>query len=437
MRDFPKDSQGRYLARVPVVEDNPFVRAQMQQLVARHVAEVRVAMDGAAGLDVWRGWLPDLVITDIQMPNMDGLEMSEAIKGEDDSAQIIMVTSSNDRLNLQRALDIGIDRYVVKPVEEGLLLDALHKCLRDLQLSRSQQVGRLVFESVNEGVMVTDQHARILCVNPAFCQVTGYTEEEVLGQHPSILSSGQQDGAFYQAMWESLRGLGRWEGEIVNRRKNGEVYTEWLSIVAVEDASHQAMRYVGLFSDITERKLEEERIRRLAHYDALTGLPNRTFFMDRLQRALVRLGRRGGHLALLYLDLDRFKPLNDLHGHSFGDQVLAELARRMTACVRNVDMVSRRGGDEFVILIEAADAREASATVAGKLIQAVSLPCKVCGQEVSLGASVGVALYPEDGMMAESLVEAADAALYAAKRAGRGCFRYYDSQESDQATASV
>jgi diguanylate cyclase (GGDEF)-like protein/PAS domain S-box-containing protein len=400
------------------------------------VAEVRVAADGAAGLEMWRSWRPDLVITDIQMPGMDGLEMSEAIKREDAFAQVIVVTSSSDSEHLQRALDVGIGRYIVKPVEEEPLLATLRKCLGDLLRTRSAQVGRLVFESVKEGMLVTDEYARILSVNPAFCQVTGFEEAEVLGKRPSILSSGLQDARFYQDMWECLHNQGRWEGEVINRRKNGELYTEWLSIVAVEDASRQAIRYVGLFSDITERKLEEDRIRRMAHYDILTGLPNRVLFMDRLKRALVRLGRRGGNLALLYLDLDRFKPLNDLHGHAFGDQVLVELARRMAACVRDVDMVSRRGGDEFVILIEAEDAREASAMVAGKLIQEVSQPCTLSGQEVSLGASVGVALYPQDGMTAEALVEAADTALYAAKRSGRGCVRYY-SQASDQATASA
>jgi len=430
MREFTKDEQGRYQARVLVVEDDPILRTQLRYMVAKRVTEVREAPDGMAGLAAWREWVPDLVITDVLMPKMDGLEMSEIIRAEDPYAQIIVVTSSSEARHLRQALDIGIDRYVMKPLDEAFLLDALRKCLRDLQGIRDLHLARLVFESVSEGVMVTDDRGRILVVNPTFCELTGFREDEVLGQGAGILSSGTHDAAFYQAMWDSLKSLGRWAGEIVNRRKDGQHYTEWLSIVAVEEASRRATRYVGLFSDITERKREEERIRRMAHFDLLTGLPNRALFLDRLKRALSRVDRRGGDLALLFLDLDRFKPINDLHGHAFGDQVLIEAARRMTASVRAVDMVSRHGGDEFVILIEASDAREAAANVAAKLIDTISQPYTVWGREVVLGASLGVAIYPEDGKSADALLESADAALYNAKRAGRGQFRFF--AHSDQ-----
>jgi diguanylate cyclase (GGDEF)-like protein/PAS domain S-box-containing protein len=433
MREIPRDGQGRYEARVLVVEDDVILRAQLRHMVAKRVSEARDAADGAEGLASWRSWQPDLVITDIMMPVMDGLEMAAAIKQDDAGAQIIVVTSSAETEHLRQALDIGIDRYVLKPLDEPLLHDALHKCLLDLQRQRELHLARLVFESAGEGMMVTDETGRILAVNPSFCDVTGYREDEVLGQRASMLSSGRQDAEFYQVMWNSLRSVGRWAGEIVNRRKGGEVYTEWLSIVAVEEASRRATRYVGLFSDITEGKREEDRIRRLAHFDSLTGLPNRALLLDRMKRALVRLDRRGGDLALLYLDLDRFKPINDLYGHAFGDQVLAEVARRMSACVRDVDMVSRHGGDEFVILIEAADARGAAAMVAGKLINAISRPYSVWGREVSIGASVGVAIYPEDGRSADALLEAADHALYGAKREGRGDLRFFSQIDQQEA----
>ena len=226
MQSIPHDGQGRYQARVLVVEDDPILRAQLRHMVAKRVTEVRDAPDGAAGLELWWNWMPDLVITDIMMPVMNGMEMSAAIKRANTSAQLIVVTSSAEVEHLRWALDVGVDRYVMKPVDEGLLHDAIGKCLRDLQQNRELHLSRLVFESVSEGLMVTDELGRILAVNPYFCEVTGYREDEVLGKQPSLLASGQHDPKFYQTMWSSLRSLGRWAGEVINRRKNGEVYTE-------------------------------------------------------------------------------------------------------------------------------------------------------------------------------------------------------------------
>ena len=433
MRELPRDEAGRCEARVLVVEDDPILRAQMRHMVAKRVTEVREAPDGAAGLEMWWSWAPDLVVTDIMMPLMNGLEMATAIKRSNAQAQVIVVTSSAEVEHLRWALNLGVDRYVMKPVDEALLHDAMGKCLRDLQQQREMHLSRMVFESVSEGLVVTDEKGRIMAVNPYFCEVTGYREDEVLGKPPSILSSGQHDPQFYQSMWNSLDSVGRWAGEIVNRRKNGETYTEWLSIVAVEEPGNRSTRFVGMFSDITERKREEDHIRRLAHFDVLTGLPNRVLFMDRLKRSLARLDRQGGELGLLYLDLDRFKPVNDEFGHAVGDLVLIEAAKRMNGCVREMDMVSRRGGDEFVIILESDNVREAAALVAGKLIRAVSQPYSADGHDLAIGASVGIAVFPDDGKDADTLLKAADTALYNAKDAGRGDFHFF--QDADQERA--
>ncbi|MDP2432105.1 MAG: EAL domain-containing protein [Pseudomonadota bacterium] len=416
-------------ARVLVVEDDAITRVQLRRMLSHIVTEVRVATDGAEGLALWREWRPDLVVADIMMPVMNGLDMSRAIKEEEPETQIIVVSSSSEVEHLRQALDIGIDRYVSKPVDERLLHDAIGKCLRDLRRLRDLRMARLVFEAAGEGVVVTDTKGTILAVNPAFCEISGYREDEALGQTPAMLSSGHHDAEFYRHMWESLRGLGRWSGEILNRRKNGEIYPEWLSIVAVDEPGMHTTRYIGLFSDITERKREEERIRRLAHYDVLTGLPNRILFGDHMQRSLARLHRRGGQMAVLYLDLDRFKPVNDNYGHAFGDQVLSEAARRMAACMRDTDTISRRGGDEFVATLEAQDAKDTAALVSRKLIEAISQPYLIEGRQVSIGASIGVAIYPDDGADAEDLLASADAALYTAKQDGRGDFRFYRSED--------
>lgn len=432
MRGLPLNEHGQVQARVLVVDDDATTRDQLRQMISRLVTEVHAVDDGLSGLALWRGWRPDLVVTDIMMPIMDGLEMSKAIKQEDPEAQIIVVSFSSDTAHLRLALDIGIDRYVLKPLDEHLLDNAIAKCLLDLHRLRDLKLARLVFESASEGVMVTDDQGRIQSVNPAFSEITGYRADEAVGASATLLASGQHDADFFQHMWENLRSHGRWSGEVVNRRKGGELYSEWLSIVAVEENDARATRYIGLFSDITERKQEEERIRHLAHFDSLTGLPNRAQLLDRLRRAILRLGRRGEPLALLFLDLDRFKPINDQHGHALGDQVLVQAAERMAECVRDVDMVSRLGGDEFVVLLEAQDVPAAAALVARKLIEAVSRPYFIDNRELSIGASIGVAIFPHDGDDVESLLEAADNALYNAKREGRGSFRFF-SREDQQA----
>lgn len=439
MRGMVVNEVGQVQARVLVVEDDPVVRDQLRQTISRLVTETHAVDDGLTGLALWRSWQPDLVVTDILMPIMDGLEMSKAIKQSDPEAQIIVVSYSSDTAHVRQALDIGIDRYVLKPIDEHLLSNAVTNCLRDLQRLRDLKLARLVFESASEGVMLTDEKGRIQSVNPAFSEITGYRADEALGANAAMLASGRHDAAFFHAMWESLHSLGRWSGEVVNRRKNGELFAEWLSIVAVEEGDARATRYIGLFSDITERKQEEDRIRRMAHYDSLTGLPNRALLLDRLRRAISRVGRRGEPLALLYLDLDQFKPINDQYGHALGDQVLIQAAERMADCVREVDMVSRLGGDEFVVLLEAQDVPTAAALVARKLIEAVSLPYMIDGHELIIGASIGVAIHPHDGDDVDSLLDAADTALYQAKREGRGNFRFFchDDQEAVHARMSL
>lgn len=425
MSETPEKMRVLSSAHVLVVEDDAVLRHIFLHMVAAMGAEVRTAENGAVGLQVWKVWRPDLVLTDILMPMMDGLEMSRSIKALDADAQIVVVTSSSEVGHLRLALDIGIDRYVLKPVDPILLGDALVKALRDAHRLRELRLAKLVFEAAGEGMVVTDAQGIILTVNPAFCEISGYREDEVLGKTTAILNSGKQDRDFYRGMWDRLRAVGRWSGEIVNRRKSGELYPEWLSIVEVKDPAQRATRYVGLFSDITERKREEDHIRRLAHYDILTGLPNRILFADHLKRAVARMSRAGGKLAVLYLDLDRFKPVNDLYGHAAGDQVLMEAARRMAACMRTGDTISRRGGDEFVALLEARDAKNSAAIVGRKLIQAVSQPYEIDGHHLVIGASIGVALFPDDAGSADSLLAAADTALYAAKEEGRGDFRFF------------
>lgn len=408
------------------------MRSLIQSIVSPRVAAVFVAKDGVEGLELWRSEQPDVTITDIHMPRMDGLTMSEQIRGLDEDAQIVVMSSSSEVNDLSKAIEIGVERYVFKPVDAKLLLDAVAKCCITRQRLLELQLSRMVFEVANEGILITDESQQVLAINPAFSQITGYRPNEILGEHTRILSSGLHDAEFYRAMWASLTAHGRWAGEVTNRRQNGEFYTQWLSIAAVANRLGNTSKFVGLISDITDRKKEEEMIRRLAHFDALTGLANRALFDDRLQRELASAKRHHVSIAVLFVDLDFFKSINDNYGHAAGDHVLKVIADRMCGCIRQTDMVGRRGGDEFVVILDEVHGPESASLVCSKLLEAISKPIEYEGISLRISASIGVALAPDDAEDMESLLHAADFALYEAKRNGRNGYAFF-SDETMQA----
>lgn len=282
-----------------------------------------------------------------------------------------------------------------------------------------------MFENSSEAIAITDAERNILAVNPAFERITGYGQEEVLGKNPKILSSGKQTPEFYQSMWQSLNDTGQWAGEIWNRRKNGDVFPEWLSIGVVKNARGEVINYISMFSDITRRKENEARIEFLAHYDALTKLPNRTLFADRLRQALLLDGRNGRKTALLFLDLDRFKAVNDTYGHQVGDLLLQSVAERLRSCVRSMDTICRQGGDEFLILLPALHGVEDAEMVARKVVEAMSLPHRLNNSELHITFSIGVSVCPDDAQDDETLIMHADDAMYLAKEKGRNNYQLY------------
>ncbi|TAK61335.1 PAS domain S-box protein [Methylobacter sp.] len=287
------------------------------------------------------------------------------------------------------------------------------------------RIAAIAFES-QESMVITDATSVILRINKAFTESTGYTEQEAVGQRISILKSGRHDKAFYEAMWKSLLRTGTWQGEIWDRRKNGEIYPKWLSITAVKESDGAVTHYVGTHTDITERKTAEEQIKQLAFYDPLTQLPNRRLLQERLKHGINVERRDGKQLALLMLDLDRFKAVNDSFGHLAGDELLQQVALRITARLRNVDMVARLGGDEFVVLLEDIAHPKDAARVAEEIITDLTKSfCLSQSDNVQIGASIGISLYPQHGDTPEILMDHADAALYQAKDAGRGCFAYF------------
>ncbi len=285
------------------------------------------------------------------------------------------------------------------------------------------------FES-HEGILVTDAKNIIIKVNQAFTHITGYTAEEAIGRTPeNLLSSGRQDAAFYTAMWERLHYTGAWQGEIWNRRKNGEVYPEWLTITVVKGSNGATTHYVATLTDITERKATEEQIKQLAFYDPLTRLPNRRLLLERLKHSIGVERRESKQLALLMLDLDRFKAVNDNLGHLAGDELLQQVATRITTRLREVDVVARLGGDEFIILLEDMNHPESAARIAEDIVADLSKPFQLTqSNDVRIGVSIGISLYPQHGDSPEILMNSADAALYQAKDRGRGCFAYFSEE---------
>jgi diguanylate cyclase (GGDEF)-like protein/PAS domain S-box-containing protein len=296
------------------------------------------------------------------------------------------------------------------------------------EAERGLRLGSSVIKQASEGIIVTDARGAISMVNPAFSRLTGYSEEEAIGANPKILQSGRHDAEFYARMWASLLENGYWQGEVWNRRKNGEIYPEWLSLSAIKDGEGRISNFVGMFSDISKLKEAEQDLERMAFYDALTGLPNRLLFRERLERSLKAARRSASRrTAVLYLDLDKFKPVNDTYGHTTGDALLQEVARRLGEAVREVDTVARLGGDEFAIVLHEVTDADAPQRIAVKIIAAINEPVFVEGHQCHVGTSIGIAIAPDHGEEAAALVELADAAMYAAKKRGRNCYCVHEA----------
>ena len=290
------------------------------------------------------------------------------------------------------------------------------------------QLAASVFVHAREGIMITDAEGNIIDVNDTFTRITGYSRDEALGQNPRMLRSGRHDREFYAAMWRSLLDKGHWYGEIWNQRKNGEIFAEMQTISAVCDEDGHTRHYVALFSDITLIKAHEQQLEHIAHYDALTGLPNRVLLADRLQQAMSQTQRRSQRLAVVYLDLDGFKAINDRHGHDIGDQLLMQLARRMRDTLRDSDTLARLGGDEFVAVLMDLDDTQASAPALTRLLAAAAQPVMLGNQPLQVSASLGVTFYPQEGEVdADQLMRQADQAMYQAKLAGKNRYHLFDT----------
>ena len=575
MSESKKKIDREFLRTVSVlyVEDEEEVREDLALFLRRRCASVDVAGNGREGLEKFREGRQDVVLSDVRMPVMDGLEMARGIKAMQKETPVILLTAFNETDYLTRAIEMGVDRYVKKPADpediaeviynsalvrfqarelektrehyrrivetsqEGIwevdtggrvtfvnqrmatmlgytvdemrgrpffdfmctetkslaatcfsecmgereasrqdATECLASCLRnghgagevyDLRLvrkdgsyvwttlsvspmldesgglagvlgmladitDRQKALERLrllaqVFDSTAESIMIFGADKTVIEVNSAFTMTTGYTPQEAIGRKRWLLRTGVRDKAAYQVMWDTLKIRGHWRGEVHGRRKNGEVYPQLLNMGVVRNNQGEISNYIGIFSDITDLKSSQERMEYMATHDRLTGLPNRNLFYDRLQHSLDKASRSGEHLAVLFVDLDNFKMINDTLGHEMGDLLLTQVADRLRACTRKQDTVARLGGDEFTVLAEdlRASSEEIVSATAERVIASLAVPFDLGGREAFISASVGIALYPKDGEDIVALLKSADTAMYQAKEQGKSNYQFF------------
>ena len=410
-----------------LVDDVPTNLHSLASALKQHY-EIKMATNGASALQLARlDDQPQLILLDVVMPGMDGIEVLRQLRNDPQTRDIPVIFVSADASEQSQldGLELGADDYLIKPIVAKVLLARVYNLIQRKQAEIDLRIAAVAFES-HEGMIITDAKGVILKVNQAFIESSGYQSEDLLGKTPRLLKSGRHDDAFYSEMWESINTYGKWQGEVWDRRKNGEIYPKWLTITGVKNLSGITTHYVGAHTDITDRKATEDEIKHLAFYDPLTELPNRRLLMERLKHAINVERREGKHLALLMLDLDRFKAVNDNLGHLAGDELLQQVASRITARLRDVDLVARLGGDEFIVLLEDIAQPEDAARIAEEIIVVIAQPfCLSHCDDVHIGTSIGISMYPQHGDTPETLIDHADAALYQAKDAGRGCFAYF------------
>lgn len=309
----------------------------------------------------------------------------------------------------------------------GTAASIIGSAINNSQNRKSLEMSSAVLQHTMDGVVITDAHNHIIQMNDAALQITGYTRENIIGKNPKILKSGNHDKQFYQKMWDQLHDEGCWQGEITNRKKNGEIYIEWLSINTIKDSQGRIENFIAVFSDVTHQRKDAQQQAFLATHDPLTGLSNRILLNDRLEHAIEHAKRFNKHISLIFCDLDNFKPINDTYGHTVGDEILKRVGSYLKELLRKEDTICRFGGDEFVILIEELENFHYLESILSRINQLASTPCIIDGNSISVGMSIGASVYPFDGTNSEFLIEAADQAMYRAKKSGKSRIEYAQS----------
>ncbi len=458
-----------------IAEDRPVLKSAIEEvaLTARSIFEIEVLNESGASLAQWPSlghhdhseqlvFTQDIVFEGERFGTLH-VAWDTAMHEEEIGRRVMQsyLTSAVTLLVLTLMLGLLVSRIVIAPVgkinqrllslsrgdlvselqldaavEFERLAESVKDLARSLQLQQEREsdlrLAAQVIDNASEGVIITDPQGVIESVNPAFTKITGYESKGVTGKMPSFLKSDRHDAAFYEGMWATLRQTGVWQGELWNRREDGSLYSQWLNISTINDEQGNAAHYVGIFIDTTKEHQAREHLRRLAYHDALSGLPNRQLFNDQLDLSLLNAQREDRSVAVLFVDLDRFKDINDTLGHTFGDRLLPLVAARLKRCLRAEDTLARLGGDEFTVILHDLERPDDAHNVARKILESFADPFKLDGRVCYLSASIGISVSPDHGDDRESLLKHADIAMYRAKEEGRNRYCLYSAKMSER-----
>ncbi len=447
-----------------IVDDVESNRLVLSKILSRENSEVITAASAIEALHICKTIDIDLCLLDVNMPGMDGFELAHKLRKNPSTAHIdfIFVTGlRNNRTNELKGLNLGAVDYIEKPIDREVLitkvqihLDTINK-EKELRLKNQQLEQQIaynkqleeqillsatVFDQGSNAVLITDKDQKIIKVNKAFCDITGYSELEAIGQTPRLLSSGKHDHAFYQEMWQTLKEKGSWTGEIWNKRKNGDVYPELQSITVLFDDNKQAKHYIAVFSDLSLHKRQLAKIEHLAHYDELTKLSNKYLFDSLLSKSISGGANTGTAGALLFLDINDFKKYNNSLGHDFGDKLLIKLSKLLITCTSDHKaLLSRFASDEFVIWLKTANNKpEVDAiALANQIQKKLASPIRIDGYEIMVNCSIGISQYPIDGHKSSILIRKAETAMYQAKATGLTHYKFFQNEMAEQVRHSL
>ncbi len=440
--------------KVLIVDDRLSNLVLMRKALQVENIEIQTVESGNAAIELLQTTEFALIIMDVNMPELSGFETAKIILETNiaNNTAIIFISSQYQaKADIDTGFEIGAYDYIFRPIDQHLFRNKVrtflrlyqaecelkqvnillaekadqldHELLKQKAINNDLKFSEQVFENSINGIIIVDENLKFVRVNRAFTEMTGYIIEELRGKTPRILSSGIQNKVFYEEMWHELVTKGSWQGEVWNKKKNNELYAEMLSINAVRDRNGVVSNYIGIVSDITEKKRSNEKNEYLANYDYLTGLPNRLNLMTHLYRYIDNSETQS--IGILFLDLDKFKPVNDQYGHLIGDDLLIAVSKRLKACIRVTDLVARLGGDEFIIILKDSEFPQASCQkVAEKIITSISTPFHISDVEVTINTSIGISIYPNDGRGVDELITLADNAMYVSKSKGAGCFSF-------------
>jgi diguanylate cyclase (GGDEF)-like protein/PAS domain S-box-containing protein len=420
-----------------LVDDEPFLLKVLTSILQTSY-RIKTASNGSTALDVASDMedRPDLILLDVKMPGMDGIEVVRRLRAQPHTCDIpvIFVSGDSSEKSQLSGLNLGADDYLLKPVVANVLLAKVRNVLDRRQREQHLRLAAHVFQHSGEAIILTDRNHRITQVNPAFTRLTGYTLDEVKGKNPRILSKGDTPPEVYQSMWRDINERNFWQGELWDRSKDGRDFPVFLTVSAVRDAHGEIDYCIGSSVDISERKAFDDYINHMAQHDTLTGLLNRFGVKNRLDQALLMARREKKMAAVMLIDMDRFKTINDTLGHAAGDALLMEVGRRLRSSVRESDLVARLGGDEFLLVLTDVADPTASARMAENIIQTLGQHHAFNNMELYSTPSIGIAIFPNDGEQAETLIKNADTAMYHAKDRGRNGFQFFTEAMAQAAT---